>query len=291
MSVFAEEIYSFLVSEGFVCRTEVCCGLEVLWVVVGVETEERGVLPLSLTARTAQEAVLDADRVMGCVSMLKLTGKSRPVIIAEDRWKSRKNMMQSRLLAHLDVFSRIYARNCEVRKIDKNQAGAFLMENHSYGDAKCRYRYGLFLKRHTGRVAAGGKEVEMYKPDTLVAVATFSNARKWKKGEVQVRSYEWTRYASLPGLRVAGGMGKLLNAFIHEVEPDDVMSYADLEWSDGAVYKGLGFKEDGCRSSVGFVVSPSAGWKRIPGDDSEDADVRFFRNSGSLKYRLKLTEY
>ena len=73
-----------------------------------------------------------------------------PLIITEDRWEKQKAMMQARLLAHLEVFDRIYARNCEVRKIDKRTAGDFLAANHSYGDASCRYRYGLFLKRYTG---------------------------------------------------------------------------------------------------------------------------------------------
>ena len=63
-------------------------------------------------------------------------------------------MMQARLLAHLEFFEQAYARNCEVRRIEKSEAEAFLKENHSYGYAACKYRYGLFLKRHTGHIAA-----------------------------------------------------------------------------------------------------------------------------------------
>lgn len=39
-------------------------------------------------------------------------------------------------------------------------------------------------------------------------------------------------------------MGKLLKAFIEDVHPDDVMSYADASWSDGGVYRKLGFEEE-----------------------------------------------
>ena len=167
-------------------------------------------------------------------------------------------MMKARLLAHLRIFTQIYARNCEVRKIDKQTAAEFLDKNHSYSDAACRYRYGLYLKRHTGH-NAGSTEVI---PGTLVAVATFSNARKWKKGDKEIRSYEWTRYASLPGVRLSGGMGRLLKTFIEDVNPDDIMTYADLEWSEGKVYEQLGFQLEGVKEPVVFQIDAS--WGRFP---------------------------
>ena len=138
-------------------------------------------------------------------------------------------------------------------------------------------------------------------PGTLVAVATFSNARKWIKGDKTIRSYEWTRYASLPGVRLSGGMGKLLKAFIKEVEPDDIMSYADLEWSEGEVYERLGFKSEMMKDPVVFTIDPE-NWERravkgsldklgMTGDNLGMTGTFFFRNFGSRKFRLKLTEY
>ena len=99
----------------------------------------------------------------------------------------------------------------------------------------------------------------------MVAVAGFSAPRVWNKGGREVRSCEWIRYASLDGVGVDGGMGKLLKAFVDEVRPDDVMSYADASWSDGNVYRKLGF--------------------------SQEEDKIFPDGSRSLKFRLKLTEY
>lgn len=92
----------------------------------------------------------------------------------------------------------------------------------------------------------------------MVAVGCFSGARKWIKGDRTVRSYEWVRAASLPDVRVAGGMGKILQAFIDEVFPDDIMSYAPAG-ADGGVYEKLGFVQEYCPVE------------------------------GNLKYRLKLT--
>ena len=141
----------------------------------------------------------------------------------------------------------IFARNCRVSRIDKPAAGAFLDANHRLGDTGSRYRYGLFVERCTG---SGEAEFPV---GTLVAVATFSNARRWVKDGVKISSYEWVRYASLKEIRVIGGMSKLLNAFIEDVKPDDIMSYADSEQQDGGeVYRRLGFVEEGIVEGNGY---------------------------------------
>ncbi|MCQ2163494.1 MAG: hypothetical protein MJY86_09505 [Bacteroidales bacterium] len=155
----------------------------------------------------------------------------------------------------MDGLTRIYARNCEVRRITKEAAEPFFAANHQLGYTRCRYLYGLFVSR------AGTDALPV---GTLVAAAGFSNPRKWVKDGQEVRSSEWVRYASLKGLGVDGGMGKTLKAFIEEVHPDDVMSYADASWSDGDVYRKLGF--------------------------IEEAPKIFPDGSRSLKFRLKVTE-
>lgn len=285
MGRLKNEIMQFLTEMGFHCTDEVpegsCAD------VIRVTEPERLILPLEISAATQEEAETHARAVSQKIGNLKyMTGES-PVIIPEDRWRSRSEMMKKRLLAHLGRHSQIYARNCEVRRIEKSEAAAFLNSNHSYGDAACRYRYGLFLKRHTGHIAL--KEGNLT-PGEMVAVATFSNARKWIKGDKAIRSYEWTRYASLPGIRVNGGMGKLLKTFISEVHPDDIMSYADLEWSEGCVYEQLGFIKEGFKSPVCFRIDPST-WERSINPGVSGDEDRFFMNSGSAKYRMKLTEY
>lgn len=220
------------------------------------------------------------------------------LVITRDRWERQREMTRARLLAHLGIFRQIYARNCEVRRIDKPTASHFLERCHSYGDATCKFRYGMFLKRSTG-----AHNTRFLAPGTLVAVSTFSGARRWQKEDKVVASYEWTRYASLPDVRICGGMGKMLQFFIDELAPDDVMSYADLEWSQGTVYESLGFVSEGCRGPVDFEIDCSD-WTRRPltsrktcqvpetGEiKNQESEKISYRSPGSIKYRLKLTEY
>ena len=302
-----------LEANGFEYSFQIRYGFDVICARTMDGQHTRVILPLEISAGTLEESAKESQRAYEAVRSIRML-EGYPIIIPEDRWKRQRPMMEARLLAHMEVFSQAYARNCEVRRIDKETAQMFLAENHSYGYAACKYRYGLFLKRHTGHIAREIEEerfLDCARNDnrgdwgdnvgTLIAVATFSNARKWIKDGKEIRSYEWTRYASLPELRVSGGMGKLLKAFIKEVQPDDIMSYADLEWSEGNVYKALGFNEELPKGPVSFEIDPET-WERraimrcqpeqgTTQVEQDTAGKLFYTNFGSRKLRLKLTDY
>lgn len=291
MNNLCRDISAFLESEGFANSVQDMNGIPVISA-KSDKGDTRNILPISILSSSVQEAEAYSDAMAEWMKGID----ANLIIITEDRWNRQQEMMKARLLAHLERFTSLYARNCEIRRIDKPAAAAFLEACHSYGDASCRYRYGMFLKRHTGHLARSGSLA----PGTLVAVAEFSNARRWIKDGKEIRSYEWTRYASLPGVRISGGMGRMLRHFIKETEPDDIMSYADLEWSGGDAYEQLGFVAEGVKEPVMFTVD--ARWRRCPvrpgmtggagkSERADRAEVRYFRNFGSRKYRLKLTEY
>ena len=140
----------------------------------------------------------------------------------------------------MDGLIRIFARNCTVERIDRSIAQPFLDANHRMGYTRCGRYYGLFVIR-AGRAKQNGKPTVSPPPGTLVA--GFSGPRRWKTGDRVIQSAEWVRYASLQGMAVDGAMGKMLAAFIEETRPDDIMSYADAAWSDGDVYRKLGFRK------------------------------------------------
>ena len=291
------EISSFLKEHGFSCSFEAIESQEIIVTRLKKEpVQTRIIIPISITAADIGTAWEQQRQLTKTIDLISEQYGTYPLIITQDRWVTQREMTQKRILSHLEIFFPIYARNCEVRRIEKAEAAEFLRLTHSYADANCRYRYGLFLKRHTGHIADSGESHE-YTPGTLVAVATFSNARKWIKGDKTIRSYEWTRYASLPEIRVNGGMGKLLKTFSEEVQPDDIMSYADLEWSEGTVYEKLGFVSEGSKSPVAFEIGPDMHRRptSLPAPDSTSLPAPtgnlFHINQGSRKYRLKLTEY
>ena len=272
MCTLVNEICLFLSENGFECLEQVYSGHPV----IAIGMQNRCVVPYLISSCSPEDARTAATAIEQLVSDLSSRGVD-VILLTEDRWRRQNEMMKARLLAHLECFTPVFARNCQVRKIEKEESAAFLAANHSYGDASCRYRYGLFLKKS---------------PETLVAVTTFSNARKWQKGDKVIKSYEWTRYASLPGIRISGGMGKMLKAFIRDQRPDDIMSYADLEWSEGRVYEQLGFVLEGKKDPVLFAVDEQ--WRRTPIAKQENVQYKsslFLLNFGSNKYRLKLTEY
>lgn len=281
-----DDIVLFLESNGFECSRQMRHDFDVICTKTLDGRYSRIIMPLEITARSREEAALGSEDASYAIRMIS-SELEYPLIITEDRWRRQRKMMEARLLAHLELFSQAYARNCEVRRIDKAEAKAFLAVNHSYGYAACRYCYGLFLERHTGHIAEETSDIGYI--GKMIAVATFSNARKWVKDGKEIRSYEWTRYASLPEMRVSGGMGKLLKAFIKEVQPDDIMSYADLEWSEGDVYRALGFEAEMEKEAVDFVIDGET-WERSPIRSGKEGNL-FFRNFGSRKFRMKLTDY
>lgn len=326
MGRLADDITRFLEYNGFECSLQMRYDFDVICVKTLDGKMSRIIMPLEIKDHTLEDAMKSSENAREAVRMMS-GHEGYPLIITEDRWMRQGDMMKARLLAHLELFSQAYARNCEVRRIEKAEAQAFLKENHSYGYAACRYRYGLFLRRHTGHIAEELRSLDSARDDcqekredfqekqeksnghigNLIAVATFSNARRWMKDGKEISSYEWTRYASLPDMRVSGGMGKLLKAFINDVHPDDIMSYADLEWSEGSVYKALGFREELGKEPVDFVVDGQT-WERramrsldklgmtegnsgmTEGSSGMTGEL-YFRNFGSRKFRLKLTDY
>lgn len=256
---FISEIRDFFSENGIVANETVNDGFSVF--VCG----NVNVIPVSVSSASLESAEEQCVRLSDVVSVLP----GKKVLVPEDMWRERPEMMRPRLLAQLGRFRSVFARNTVVSRIGKEEAASFLDRCHSYRDAASRYRYGVFTK-------AG----------ELVAVASFSSGRTWVKEGRTVRSYEWVRYASLPDVRVVGGMGKVLKAFEEDVHPDDIMSYADMEWTDGAVYERLGFIEDGIRPPVQFVIDPVS-WVRTALSRADSVSGMFYHlNMGSVKYRL-----
>lgn len=203
--------------------------------------------------------------------------KSRGIYLVylwEDVWRSRREQVEGRMKSILGLNKRIHGRKTKIIKIDQMEADRFLEQHHLQGTAKAKYRFAL----RDG--------------DELLAVAAFSNLRYMKKGGPEYRSAELIRFATRTGYTVTGGFTKLLKHFIALYQPQDVMSYADRDWSLGRAYEQGGFVLSG-------LTPPAEIWldqltlkryfaHRLPaGVPDADRYVRIF-NTGNLKYMLYL---
>ncbi len=212
----------------------------------------------------------------------------------EDVWLTRRPVVESRILALLGLSERISARLTQVRRIDRPITEAFLSENHTQSFTISKYKYGLFLPRRYYRVLSPQYLEQMeYQPDELlVAVATFSHPRTIIRAGQSYRSVELIRFANLLNTTVVGGLDKLIKAFIREHQPDDIMTYADLDWSEGGSYQRLGFEAAGDIPPLEFWLDTQSMIRHYPhrlpestqsGTDADKGYVKVY-NSGSRKY-------
>jgi hypothetical protein len=212
----------------------------------------------------------------------------RIIHLWEDVYSSKTELVKSRILAILGKFTRLNGRHCFVKRIDKPTSDKILEINHLQSFVKAKFKYGLFLKtqyvERFGLVVRADTDNNVDTQPKLVAVATFSGGRTMKVGErAGKRSYELLRFTTLKGYVVMGGMDKLLKAFIKEHEPDDIMSYADRDWSNGRSYEKLGFMKIEITSPQSFYLNLKTSKRSTINLPPENEYLKIF-NTGSIKY-------
>lgn len=202
------------------------------------------------------------------------------VMIWEDYWIKNERIVKSRLNAMLGNSQKIAARLTQARRIDRESTVQFLEENHLNGSVTSKTRYGLFLPKRYFRVLDIDFNADRNADELLVAVATFSAPRVFPRADGPFRSFEMLRFASLLHTNVAGGLDKLLTAFAREKNPDDIMTYADREWSDGAGYLKLGFERISETPPVPFYLSKN---EMVRSSTGNVGDMAIY-NAGSIKF-------
>lgn len=147
----------------------------------------------------------------------------RLIHIFEDEWILKRNIVQSRLTNIIDSKANTitFARSCKIVEITTRSKNNFLKTNHLQQEDKSTLFYGLENK-----------------DGELLAVMTFGKPRFSRKHE-----YELIRFCTKLGNVVVGGAGRLLNHFKKNHDPESIITYADLRWSDYAnnLYDKLGF--------------------------------------------------
>lgn len=149
----------------------------------------------------------------------------RLIHIFEDEWKNKKKQdIWKSMLANIykKTPNKIYARNCEIKYVDKRECYDFLDDNHLQGKCASKIRFGLYYNGE------------------LVSVMTFGSPRHFIGGSNH--QYELLRFCSKKYTSVVGGADKLFKFFVKQYSPNSIVSYADRRWSTGGLYEALGFK-------------------------------------------------
>jgi len=150
----------------------------------------------------------------------------RLITIFEDEWLQKSEIVKNRLNSILNNNKPIYARKCTIKEISFNEAKQFINQYHIQGHSVFKIAFGCFFN------------------DQLVAVMTFGKPRYDKTID-----YELIRYCSKEN--IVGGASKLFSAFIKKCSPLSIVSYCDLRWGTGNLYKMLKFTQ------VNQLIQPS----------------------------------
>lgn len=143
--------------------------------------------------------------------------------------RNKLPIILSMIRARVGKNKRVYARKCEVVSLDTKEARAFLDVTHIQGADRSSIYLGLKHK------------------DDLVMVMSFSKPRFDSEGD-----WELVRLSSKRGLTVVGGASRMLSAF-RKQHVGSIVSYANLRYSQGGVYRELGF-------AYAHKTSPNYAW-------------------------------
>jgi len=150
--------------------------------------------------------------------------------IFENEWleEKTKNIIKSKIKINLGQCNVIYARKCEIRELDNAEYKEFIDKYHMQGYRGSSVRIGLFYDKE------------------LMLAMSFNKHPKY--------DWEITRIASKFEHVIIGGASKLLKYFIRKHNPKRILTYADRRYSDGNLYKQLGFDLDGVTDPNYFYV-------------------------------------
>jgi len=143
--------------------------------------------------------------------------------IFENEWIYKKELWKSMIKAAMNkIKNRIYARKCKIKEISFKEVKEFLEENHMQSYSTSKFNFALEYNNE------------------IVSVMTFSKSRFSKKHD-----FELHRFCNKKDYIVVGAAGKLLNHFIkNNMTTGQILSsYANLRWSNGNLYRKLGFDQ------------------------------------------------
>ena len=136
--------------------------------------------------------------------------------------ENKKEIWKSILLNKCGISTKVHARKLKVVNLEnyKEFTKTFLEENHLQGNCPSSIKLGL----------------QDPKTGIVYSIMTFGKSRFDKNIE-----YELLRFCNLKYHNVRGAASKLMSAFEKYYKPDSIVSYANRDWSQGNLYRAIGF--------------------------------------------------
>ena len=150
----------------------------------------------------------------------------RLIHIYEYEWTNPAQRKKIELMLNIAlgrVNNKLYARQCNIRKISNQEAKSLNEQVHLQGHRNAQVTYGLFYKNE------------------LVQLMSFSKT-KYNRNLKDDNSWEIIRGCPGSNNIVVGGVSKLFTHFIRDYSPTKVFSYCDFNKFDGKSYEALGMK-------------------------------------------------
>ena len=160
------------------------------------------------------------QKTLGCINK-----GIRLIHIFEYEWNNSTKQLKIkkmlfRAIRGSEPNERLYARNLEVKEIDKKLAYEFEDKHHLQGKANSSINIALT------------------KDNEIIGIMTFDKPRFSKEYE-----YELIRLCWKDNITVIGGAEKLFKHFLKTYNPQSVVTYTDISKFTGQIYKRLGFKQ------------------------------------------------
>jgi len=154
--------------------------------------------------------------------------------IWEDDWLLKDDIVKSMLKNKFNnTPNKVFGRKCKIKKVGSKEYREFLDNNHIQGYSNSTYSYGLYYN------------------EKLVSLMTFSKPRNMMGHKSRDNVYELARFCNKTNYNIVGGASKLFKHFIKEHSPKEIYSFSDRSYSNGNLYKILGF-EYSHRSKINY---------------------------------------
>ena len=192
------------------------------------------------------------------------------IYIDQSDWLHKQPIIKSMIKYLVNkIVDRLFARNCEFKIIDNEKDVIdFYNKNHIQGYTQCKINIALVHN------------------ECIVSMMSFSRS-KFNK------NYEWelTRFANLLGFVVVGSASKLFKYFINKYNPESIVSYSDLFWSSGGIYKVLNFNKAKQSSPSYYYVKKSDLSKHHRFKFRKDNLYKNSNNIGKTEDEIMLKDY